>query len=172
MTVKMCIKYPQQLREDGIGLIKRREMWNRRHAAVTKPQSPPKSTLVRRVGVVSQKQPYLINNNSEVAARVRAVVAGLSSAKEKSPEVGLVAKTKAELASVLAAASATSALAKWFEAQTKALEEKASSERALRLLQVEVLVGQKQLQKEQTAYYQKMNKSGAVMSLRRAPSFH
>ena len=97
MTVKMCIKYPQQLREDGIGLIKRREMWNRRHAAVTKPQSPPKSTLVRRVGVVSQKQPYLINNNSEVAARVRAVIAGLSSAKEKSPEVGLVAKTEPEL---------------------------------------------------------------------------
>ena len=96
MTVKMCIKYPQQLREDGIGLIKRREMWNRRHAAVTKPQSPPKSTLVRRVGVVSQKQPYLINNNSEVAARVRAVVAGLSSAKEKSSEVGLVVKAKTE----------------------------------------------------------------------------
>lgn len=96
MTVKMCIKYPQQLRDDGIGLIKRREMWNRRHAAVAKPLSPPKPTLVRRVGVVTQKHPYLNNPNSEVAARIKTVVAELSSAKEKSPEVGLVTKAEPE----------------------------------------------------------------------------
>jgi hypothetical protein len=67
MTVKMCVKYPQQLREDGIGLIKRREMWNQRQPVVKKPQS----MLGRHSNTV--KHPYLINNNAEAVARIRKV---------------------------------------------------------------------------------------------------
>jgi len=84
MTVKMCIKYSQPLREDGIRLIKRREMMNQRHAAVIKKPQSPKPMLVRRGGVTQQKHPYLINN-SDLTTRIRKVVNELS-AKEKCPE--------------------------------------------------------------------------------------
>ncbi len=67
MTVKMCVKHPQQLRKDEIGLIKCRDMWNQRHPIVKKPQS------TRGRHGVTVKHPYLINSNSETVAIKRKV---------------------------------------------------------------------------------------------------